>query len=155
MITRPTCAELIAAVRTELRDVVLPTISDAAAIGVMACVDEVLRCVAVRSNHEVAWMTEEIEEIERLAERFTVPAGSPTSLVADALTDLRAVRSGSLHVEDLAEEYSRASEVLSRCIESVIAERGGPSDDVDDLLEHRLAKEAVIRGTDFVLVARG
>jgi hypothetical protein len=155
MITRPTCAELIAAVRAELRDAVLPTISDAAAIGVLACVDEVLRCVAVRSDHEVAWMSEEIEEIERLAEHFTMQSESPTSLVAEALAELRAARSGSLHVGDLAQEYSRAGEVLSRCIEWVIVEDSGPSKYVDDVLEHRLATEALIRGAEFALVARG
>jgi hypothetical protein len=138
-----------------LRDVVLPTISDAAAAGVLALVDEVLRCVAVRSDHEVAWMTEEIEEIEHLAESLVGGSARSTSPVGEALAQLRADRSGSLHIGDLARDYSGAGEVLSRCIESAIAEEGGLSLQVDDVLERRLAREALVRGAEFALVARG
>jgi hypothetical protein len=154
MIARPTCAELLAAVRSELRDVVLPTVGDAAVASTLALIDEVLRAAAVRSDHEVAWMTEEIEEIEHLAERFAGPNPS-TSPVGEALGQLRAERSGSLHIGDLAREYSRAGDVLSKCIEAVIGEQGELCQHVDKVLEHRLAREALVRGADFALVARG
>ena len=58
--------------------------------------DLVLRNAAVRAAHEIAWMTDEIGELEAFA-------GGPTLAEAD----------GSLHLDDVVERYRRASEAFS------------------------------------------
>jgi hypothetical protein len=87
--------------------------------------DLVLRNTAVRAAHEIAWMTDEVGELDA----FT---GNTTPVQAD----------DSLHLDDVVERYRRASEAFSRAMEEAVAagdeeriERGAA------LMAHRVERE--------------
>jgi hypothetical protein len=107
----------------------------------------------VRAEHEIAWMTEEIAEIERVVSRVAAEAGSPPS-VGSALDDLRASADGSLLSSDVTSRYALASEALSRAIEATVATPGPLHDEVSALLDRRLEHETDVIG-EFQLVGRG
>jgi hypothetical protein len=153
MISQPSCSRLLEVVRAELQSTVAPTVSDPAITAVLGMIDSVLRNVGSRCDHEVAWMRDEIAEIETAADEVVANCADDGVLVSEALADLRAHRSPSDHTADVQAEYDLAGEVLSRALEATIPVRGALRDRVRSILEHRLSREVAIRG-DFTLVGR-
>jgi hypothetical protein len=153
VITRPTSAQLIEEVRRELSSNVAPQVADPQTQGSLQMVDHILGTLAVRAEHETAWMTEEIADISRVVERVAAEPGSPAS-VGSALDELRSSADGSLLLSDVASRYALASEALSRAIEATVATPGPLHDEVNALLDRRLEHETDVIG-EFQLVARG
>jgi hypothetical protein len=153
MITRPTSAQLIDEVRRELSSNVAPQVADPQAQGSLQMVDHILGTLAVRAEHEIAWMTEEIADIERVVSRVAAEPGSPPS-VGSALDELCASADGSLLLSDVTARYALASEALSRAIEATVATPGPLHDEVNALLDRRLEHETDVIG-EFQLVGRG
>lgn len=119
MIPRPTVAQLLRDCRREIGDTLVPELTTETARVAAEQLDIILEQCAVRAEHEVAWMIEEIDEMAAYAR-----------LVADRLDDeatrralatSTAERSGSLHVEDVGTDYTRASEALSCALEASVA----------------------------------
>lgn len=154
MIARPLCSQLLEAVRAALRQDVAPAVSDPKVAQTLGMIDAILRGVAVRCDHEIAWMREEIAEIEQTAEALIAEGIDSGGRVTEALFDLRSNRSGSDHVDDVQAEYDRAGEVLSRCLEAALPAGGPIRQRSVAVLQSRLAREVQIRG-DFELVGRG
>lgn len=153
MIGQPSCSRLLEVVRAELRSTVAPAVTDPGVAAVLGMIDSVLQNVGARCDHEVAWMRDEIAEIEDVA-REVVEAGSDAgSRVNDALSQLRAHRSPSDHTAEVQAEYDLAGEVLSRALEATLPVEGALRERVRSVLEHRLRREVEIRG-DFTLVGR-
>ncbi|MFZ3270022.1 MAG: hypothetical protein WA622_12275 [Mycobacterium sp.] len=153
MISRPSCSRLLEVVRTELQSTVAPAVTDPGVAAVLGMIDSVLQNVGARCDHEVAWMRDEIAEIEDVA-RDVIDAGVDTgSRVSDALTRLRTHRSPSDHTSDVQAEYDLAGEVLSRALEAALPCAGDLRDRVRSVLEHRLRREVEIRG-DFTVIGR-
>ena len=73
MIAKPTTEQILNDCSRELMEVVLPAVSDETVVVTIYMMDLVLRNAAVRAAHEIAWMTEEIGELEA----FTDGDGSP------------------------------------------------------------------------------
>ena len=67
MIVRPTTAQLLRDVRHELTEVVGPEVHGATAKVALEQIDIILEQCAVRADSEIAWMIEEIDEIEAYA----------------------------------------------------------------------------------------
>lgn len=107
MIAKPTTEQILNECSRELMEVVLPAISDETVQVTVFMMDLVLRNAAVRAAHEIAWMTEEIGDLD--------------SFAADAGGSEPAVSDGSLHLDDIVERYRAASEAFSRAMEEAIA----------------------------------
>ena len=125
MIAKPTTEQILNDCSRELMEVVLPAVSDETVAVTIYMMDLVLRNAAVRAAHEIAWMTDEIGELEAFADGST-PAEAD----------------GSLHLDDVVERYRRASEAFSRAMEEAVAagddertQRGAA------LMAHRVERE--------------
>lgn len=153
MISRPSCSRLLEVVRSELQSTVAPAVTDPGVAAVLGMIDSVLQNVGARCDHEVAWMRDEIAEIEDVA-REVIDAGVDTgSRISNALSRLRAHRSPSDHTADVQAEYDLAGEVLSRALEVALSRGGALGDRVRFVLDHRLRREVEIRG-DFTVIGR-
>ena len=112
MIARPTTAQLIDAVRDDLRTRVSPFVTDPMARLALDMSILVLGSASVRSANELAWMLEEAEAVEALARELVgrLPALAEP-LAACPPTGLRDI--GDVHAR-----YERASELLARMAEA-------------------------------------
>ena len=153
MITRPTSAQLIDEVRRELAENIAPQVTDPQAQGSMQMVDHILSTLAIRAEHELGWMLDEIDDIERVASQV-VDELPDASAVRAALDALRTTDSGPRSLSDVTERYALASEALSCAVEATLAAAGPLRDEVSALLDRRLEHETAIIG-EFQLVARG
>ena len=126
MIAKPTTEQILNDCSRELMEVVLPAVTDETVVVTIYMMDLVLRNAAVRAAHEIAWMTEEIGELEAFADGDG-SAGGP---------------SASLHLDDVVERYRQASEAFSLAMEEAVAAgddertRRGAA-----LLAHRVERE--------------
>ena len=151
MITQPSGTRLIDVIKQELADNVAPHVTDPQAAASLQMIDHILGTLAVRAQHEIAWMMDEIASLTELAEQV-VAADPGATRVAAAHAALGAITGTSLHYDDVAARYSLASEILSCAFEEVAT--GAPLRmAVEGLLDARLAHEAEIMG-EFELVGR-
>jgi hypothetical protein len=153
VITRPTSAQLIEEVRRELSSNVAPQVTDPQVQGSLQMVDHILATLAVRAEHEIEWMLDEIDDIASVVGRFGASPDAPPS-VREALDALQATTSRSRSLSDVSERYALASEALSRAIEATVATPSPLRDSVNALLDRRLEHETDVIG-EFQLVARG
>lgn len=153
MIVRPTSKQLLEAVRKELRNTVTPAVSNPEVLARLGMIDSILGSVAARSNHEAAWIREEITEIERGAQEVLAAKADQGGHVAAALDALRTKRSSSNRLPDLHDEYNLAGEVLSCALEAGLLAGGELRKTMEGILSARLAREVEIRG-DFNLAGR-
>ena len=154
MITAPTTAQLLDVVRQELAEKVAPAVTDPQVATSLHMVDHILRTLAVRAEHELGWMGEEMSAIELVASRVAASDLPGAASVAQALDEFRANVSPGLHAADVAADYNRATEVLSRAVEATFSDTGELRAAVDVLLDQRLAHETDVIGEDFQLVGR-
>jgi hypothetical protein len=103
MIAKPTTEQILNECGRELIDVVLPAVTDETVKVAVMMMSLVLRNAAVRAAHEIAWMAEEIDELEVFpnAAIHAPPA--------------------SLHLDDVVERYRQASEAFSDVMEAAVA----------------------------------
>jgi hypothetical protein len=151
VITQPSASRIIEVVRQELSDHVAPAIADPAVSASIQMIQQILDTLAVRVEHEIAWLVEESAAVEALAERITA-AVPGTARTGAALAELRAHPSGSLHLSDVTARYSVASDALSCALEEVPIDAELRAE-VEAQLDVRLAHEVEVIG-DFQLVGR-
>ena len=120
MLSRPTTEQILLDCCRELMNVVLPALTDETAQVSVIMVETVLRNMAVRAAHEVAWMRQETAEIESYAQAVAEQAPSAESLHA-ALKALADAPRDSLHLDDVVETYCRAGNALSAALEIAVA----------------------------------
>ena len=120
MLSRPTTEQILLDCCRELMTVVLPALTDETAQVSVIMVETVLRNMAVRAAHEVAWMRQETAEIESYAQAVAEQAPSAESLHA-ALKALADAPRDSLHLDDVVETYCRAGNALSAALEIAVA----------------------------------
>ena len=155
MIVRPTTPQLLRDVRKELATVVVPEVHSATARVALEQIDIILEQCAVRSEAEVAWIVEEIAEIDAFATDVITATGDESTTAA--LQAARDNASGSLLLDPIADDYNRISEALSCAIEACLAR---PEQDqllrrgVEILRSRRGERETVIRA-NWRLVGRG
>jgi hypothetical protein len=151
VITQPTTARLIDVVRTELIHQIAPNVDNPQAQASLQMIDHILSTIAVRAEHEIAWMVEEVDALCALGQEIVAAHPNSTS-VAAALVAVDDTVGSSLHYRDVSERYSRASELLSLAYETT------PHDSplrpqVETLFDLRLEHEVDIMG-EFQLVGR-
>jgi len=154
MITRPSTAQLLEVVRRELAERVAPAVNDPQLATSLQMIDHILFTLAVRADHELGWMAEEMEAIQVIGDRVAASGLTGAEPVADALSAFRGSRSASLHTAEVVEDYNRATEILSRALEATSAHPGELREQVLSLLQARLDHEVHVIG-DFQLVGRG
>ena len=151
MITQPTTARLIDVVRKELADQIAPNVDNTQSQASLQMIDHILSTIAVRVEHEIAWMVEETDTLYGLGKDI-VATHPDSAAVAAALAAIDDTVGSSLHYRDVSERYSRASELLSLAFETT------PPDSplrqhVEAQFDLRLAHEVEIMG-EFQLVGR-
>jgi hypothetical protein len=117
MIYKPTTAQLIDAVRHDLRENVAPFITDSTARVALDMSLLVLGTALVRSRNEVAWMLEEVDAIEKLARQF-VERFPDDAALAEALGIYDTYRTSGHGIDEVNADYERASELFSRATEA-------------------------------------
>jgi hypothetical protein len=154
VITRPSTDQIILDCRRELLDVLGPEVSSDAGKVSVQMLENVLRNVATRSAHEIAWMSEETSECEQFA-RDTLAAVPGNAAVTAALGALEAGPRTSLHLNDVTTVYGLAGEAFSCAVEAAM---GSGNDALTkraiDVLAARNAREQEIMG-EWGFVGRG
>ena len=82
--------------------------------------ENVLRNVAERAAHEIAWMHEETDLMIGFADEVETTLGKSDELTA-ALSAYKSGRSDSLHLDDVSKTYGLAGECFSVSMERVFA----------------------------------
>ena len=153
MITLPTTEQIILDCRRELLETVLPAVSDPAVKVTVEMMENVLRNVATRCAHEIAWMAEETEAM--MAYAAEVAEVTASDALKAAIEEAKLGRAASLDLDDVRREYSLAGEALSCAIEaSFEASDDGLLRKAVELLQARNAREQQIKG-DWAMIGRG
>jgi len=106
MIAKPTTQQILDDCSRELMQVVLPAVMDQTVQVTIYMMDLVLRNAAMRAAHEIAWMTDEIAELEAFAGTNGDPADTSEQ---------------SLHLDDVVDRYCKASDAFSKALEEAVA----------------------------------
>lgn len=152
MIPRPTTDQLVADVCRELLDHVLPAVDDETLKVRLVMAETVLRNVAVRAAHEIAWLHE--ETLELCAYASLVAQRHPSSTIDVALAAVDAGPRDSLHLADVVTVY----ELAGRAFEAALAVARQHADDdlvttAHDLLRSRVETEKRVMAT-YAIVGR-
>lgn len=122
MLSRPTTEQILLDCCRELMTGVFPCVTDETAQVKLIMLDTVLRNMAERAAHEIAWMREEISTIEAYV--ADVVAGKPTpEQVVEASARLATAPHDDLQLDAVVETYCRAGDALSAALEVVVAAR--------------------------------
>ena len=150
MMSTPTVAQLVTAIRAQLSEMVAPAVDDPAAGRVLGMVDHLLQTIAVRAEHEIEWMVAHADDVVALAEEFVDGEGDsePVDL---ALSRYRADRRQSLSTAAVTQNFALANDVLSAILENTVSDDGPLACRARDLLRRDVAHAVDIVG-DFVLV---
>ena len=136
MLTRPTTDQVLVGIADELRDAIAPEVHSEPLQVLLGQIDQILRGLAVRSAHEIAWMHEEAD---------TIAAATGTDVGWPA----------SLHLGDVCAWYDSVSRTLSAALDAAFA--AGDTARLAELkllLDARSATEMRIVGS-LDLVGRG
>tara|TARA_Y100000590_G_C15272540_1_gene845672 strand:+ start:263 stop:673 length:411 start_codon:yes stop_codon:yes gene_type:complete len=136
VLTQPTTDKILLAIADDLNSIVLPAVSDEQAKVLLGQIDQLLRRLSRRSASEIAWMIEEIGDIN-------AAIGREHEKITGFL------------LADVAAKYSEASGALGDAIDQAFAD--GDAEKIaklKDLLSSRIEKEQEILG-QLDLVGRG
>ena len=138
MLTQPTTDKILLAIADDLNAVIAPAIEDEQAKVLLGQAEQLLRRLSRRSASEIAWMVEEIAQIEEAI-------GQEHSHVDGE----------SLLLSDVAERYSQASQALAEAIDEAF-ETGDNQrlKELKQILSARIAREQEIIG-HLEMVGRG
>ncbi len=136
MFTRPTTEQILRGIADELRDTVTPEVQSEPVKVLLAQIDQLLRSMATRAAHEIAWIHDEATAIAAIT---GADVGWPESL----------------HLDDVASWYDSVSRSLSAAIDEAF-EAGDAARvaELKALLDARSANEMRIVGA-LDLVGRG
>jgi hypothetical protein len=152
MITRPTTDALIEDCCRELMEGILPGLTDETLKLRLVMTETVLRNVAVRAAHEIAWMREETAVLLAYARRVAARHGSAP--LRAVLADAAAGPADSLHLADVADRYERAGQAFAAALAA--AQEAGAADLVAqarEVLRDRIATEKEVMAT-YAVVGR-
>lgn len=153
MITRPSSAQVLLAIRKELLDVVLPAVTTEQARIAIQMAENLLYSTAQRGD-EVAFMRAEIDTVVEHAATVVAAGADRSGRIAGPLAEFEAARSAGVDVASVRTEYDAASELLSLCIEATMPVGGELHAASMAVLQQRLDRELEILG-EFAFVGRG
>ena len=154
MITRPSTSEVLNGIRSELIETVLPEVTNESTRVTVQMLENVLKMLAVRAEHEISWMHEEVDAIEATVGELVNRLDD--NGIRGAMAALTATKqdSGGLELSDVSRVYSAAGELLSVALETALG-----SDDTEavarlrQLVKDRSAHEMAIVG-EYIAVGR-
>jgi hypothetical protein len=114
MISRPTTQQLLDDCARELRENVIPALTDPTVIVNLQMMELVIQSCALRAGHEIAWMAEEVAAIDA----YVAAVCTGHAEVGPALDALRNAPAAGLHLTDRADEYHLAGEELPQAVEA-------------------------------------
>ncbi|MEM9038010.1 MAG: hypothetical protein AAGA99_23900 [Actinomycetota bacterium] len=154
MIPNPTTDQLLADAARELAELILPAVDDPGVQVAVEMLEQLVRSCSVRAAHEIAWMHDQIAELEAFC-ADAVTAMPDAEGLAAALTEHQEAGVASLHLADVVAAYNRISDVTSSAMEAAFAagetelqQRAGT------LMRTRMELEGEIRG-EFRMPGRG
>jgi hypothetical protein len=150
MMSKPTTAQLVTAIRENLSAAILPAVSDAGQQKLLAMIDHLMQTIAVRAEHEIDWMVTHNRAVVALAQDMVQAAAAPAPVIA-ALTRYRENHSTSLAASAVTADHALAAEVLATMLEATISDTGEFGLAARELLEHDVAHGVQIVG-EFELV---
>jgi len=119
MIIRPSTPQILRDLQVEVEREILPLMPDAVSKMRVQMLLAVLGNCAVRSAHEIAWMTQEITEIvdyaRDVADAVDAEARRPIMFRLEAIHTV-----DSLHLDGVAASYSRAGFALSAALDAAM-----------------------------------
>jgi hypothetical protein len=119
MIIRPSTPQILRDLQVEVEREILPMMPDAVSRMRVQMLLSVLGNCAVRSAHEIAWLTKETAEIidyaREVANAVTDEARRPVMLLLETVHC-----NDSLHLDDVAAAYSRAGFALSAALDAAM-----------------------------------
>src|SRR3981189_1746029 len=121
MMSTPTVAQLVSAIRAQLSEVVAPAVEDPAAGRVLAMIDHLLQTIAVRAEHVIEWMVAHIDDVARLAGEFPAGGGG-AERIALGLSQYRAEHQNSLSASAMTADFALANGVLSAMLEATVSD---------------------------------
>jgi thioesterase domain-containing protein len=149
VLSRPTTEQILLDCCRELMEGVLPVLTDEPAQVRVVMLDTVLRNMAVRSAHEIAWMDEECAATVDYAQDVlaaTPDAAAPGAIeIRDALDAYAKAPADSWHLDAVVERYCRAGKAFSAALE--LAVEHGPAELLargEELLEVRAGRETEV-----------
>jgi Arc/MetJ-type ribon-helix-helix transcriptional regulator len=147
MMSTPTVVQLIAAVRSQLADVVAPAVEDPMAGKVLGIIDHLLQTIEVRAEHEIDWMVSHIDAVVALAATYveTGAHSEQSDAVRAALHRYDQDRKPSLAASAVTENFALAAQVLSALLEATVSDDGHVA-----LSARELLRRDVAHGVDIV-----
>ena len=119
MITRPSTPQILRDLQVEVEREILPMMPDPVSKMRVQMLLAVLGNCAVRSEHEIAWMTQETAEIidyaREVANAVRDQARRPVMFLLETIHS-----DDSLHLDDVAAAYSRAGYALSAALDAAM-----------------------------------
>jgi hypothetical protein len=153
VISRPTTQQLLDDAARELRDKVLPAVSDPGVQVVVQMLEQLVRSCGVRAANEIAWMRAEEEAMIAYAEEVATAGQSPA--VASALAAYRAGRRAALTLDDVCADYDLAGAAMSAALSAAMAGADATlGARAQELMTERMERETIVRG-EFSLPGRG
>jgi RNase adaptor protein for sRNA GlmZ degradation len=117
VITRPTAQQLLDDCARELRESVLPQITDAATKVKLEMMEQIISSCAIRAGHELAWMAEECDAMEAYVTDVRVAFDDAEGAAVGALlTRYHNERRGGLVTEDRTHDYDLAGRAFSAAL---------------------------------------
>ncbi len=144
MMSKPTSAQLITAVREHLTAAILPSIDDSGQQKLLGMIDHLLQTVAVRAEHEIDWMVNHNRDVVALAQDMD-DAGAAPAEVRAALQRYREEVGNSLATSVVTANYGLAAELLAAMLEATVTDTGRFG-----LAARQLLKSDVARGVQIV-----
>ena len=144
MLSRPTTEQILLECCQGLMTGVLPCLTDETAIVRVVMIETVLRNMAVRAAHEIAWMRAETASITAYAEDVSRAVPDPAHLAA-ARAALQEAPSESVELDDVVETYCLASRAFSAALAAAVV--SGDRDLIargEQLLEQRADTETEV-----------
>ena len=121
MIARPTTQQLLDDCAREVRDTLMPIVDNPAVRVRLEMLEQLLSSCAVRAAHEMAWMAEECEQLERFAADVAAvfPDADEVSAALDEYRRAAASPTGSsLHLDDRVCLYDLAGQAFGAALEA-------------------------------------
>ena len=150
MMSTPTVAQLVTAIREQLSTVISPGLQDEIHRKSLALIDHLLQTIAVRAEHEIDWMVGHTNDVVGLAQQMVDGDGAPAAVRA-ALQRYRDDRQPSLSTSAVTANYALAAEIHSAILEFTVNDDGPIARTARELLHTDVARGVAIVG-DFELV---
>lgn len=154
MMTLPSSSQLINVIRAELASTLKDVSADPKIANCLGMADSMLASIAVRCEHEIGWMIEEIGEIEAVAASLVASGHDRDGQLQAGRDRLAAAGLQTFDIAAVRARYHQAAELLSGCVEIALSVGGELRTQVESVLSTRLAHEEQIRGA-LTLVGRG